>query len=373
MIFNKKNIVFFVIFLILFLAITLLWEVYITSSESLKEKEFNEREMIDRRANSLLEEVQNFPRSAVDDILFLSKLSSITDTMNFSKDSKNQLTSISNAEVDFLNFLRQNSAYYIFKYIDHSRAEIVHVRFDKEGKHVVVSNKSLSDSETYYFNQIIKLDGDEVFISQLNLHRENGNVENRGTVNDPEYIPVIRYGVHVFDEAGVSNGIIMSTVYADYFLEDIRRAQRNGEMVTLLDNKGHYLSNVDRRKEFSFDLGKNKIFLNDYPDLPKDVLSDFDQRKRYETDDEIFSFWKINPTSGSFELYKGSEKLFGPNSQDDYYWVLVVVSNKYAIQNQLTEVPWDFIILVLFTILVLTLIILLLFVLYSKINRHEIR
>ena len=72
------------------------------------------------------------------------------------------------------------------------------------------------------------------------------------TVENPEYVPVIRYAMPVFSDNGDRKGAVVFNVYADYFLEDIRRLNKEGDTSFLIDNRGYYLAHSNKSKEFSF-------------------------------------------------------------------------------------------------------------------------
>lgn len=296
---------------------------------------------IDQRMVSLFYEINNFPRNAANDILFLNKLSSLTKLLDITGASafRNQQAKV--LQGDLLEFIRENSAYYKLEYIDETGQEITGVFFDGT-EYGIISDQNLQDLFTRsYFGQTTSLDVDEVLISPLELNIKNGVLENRGNVGNPIYVPVIRYTTPLFDSALNRKGILTSSVYADYFLDRIRRFQREGEKVFLIDDAGYYLAHPQRSKEFGFILNKDDNFYQDYPDVSPDILEDFSQRQT-ETSDYLFSFRHIYPTLGSFELYKGSEKILGKNSAADYYWTLVAVSDKSDMQRVSADLKQNF-------------------------------
>ena len=69
--------------------------------------------LIDQRMVSLFFEINNFPKSVGNDILFLSELSSMEQLIN-SNDKNIREQKISDVGKDFLGFLRENKVYYQF-------------------------------------------------------------------------------------------------------------------------------------------------------------------------------------------------------------------------------------------------------------------
>ncbi len=367
---SKKIVVGFICLLFVMLLGSLTIESYFNLSQNLKIYNDKLIDVIDQRMTSLFSEINNFPRTAADDILFLSALSCLEELTSFSIDkTTNDLAKIFDDLLtrNFLEFLKVNTAYYQLRYIDENGQAVVRVEFDGNNYKVISKNELQNKKDKYYFKQTIRLDKKEIFISPIDLNIENGEIENRGTEDNPTYVPVIRYGTPVFDNQGNKKGIIIANVYADYFLEDIRRFQRPRENVFLVNEKGYYLAHPDRDKEFAFMFDRDDNFYNDYPEIPKGILSDFSKRK-IETDDFIFSFRRIYPTISSFEVYQGSEKILGENSENNYFWVLISASEKGELNKAPEGLEKNYLLSLLFSWIIVLIIIVLVFVLAFKMS-----
>lgn len=360
---NRKFVFSLICILFITLFIFLAIQGYFNLKIHIKNYRANSLDLIDQRIKSLLFEINNFPGSAGSDILFLSELSCMFGAANF-VDIELRKQTIKDIEEDFLLFLRANSAYYQLRYIDETGMEIIRADFDGS-KYNVISEQMLQDKlDRYYFNETMKLNEREIFVSPLDLNIEGGEIENRGTKNNPIYVPVIRYAIPLFDDKEIRKGILISNIYADYFLEDIRRAQREGEIVFLINNEGYYLAHPNKSKEFAFMFeSKEDNFLNDYPEIKKEFLLDFTKR-RFESNDLIFTFRYIYPTATSFEIYEGSKQIFGKNPEDKYYWILVSISDKEIINKMNYSLRNSYFFYLLFS----GLIILIIFVLVFYIN-----
>ena len=121
---------------------------------------------------------------------------------------------------------------------------------------------------------VLVLELEEVFISPLDLNVEGGELENRGTAGDPEYVPVLRYATPVFNEQGERKGIVIVNVYAYAVLSFVREKLVGLEASKILINSdGQYLFHQESRKEFSF-MFKNRDFSFgiDYPEESLEVL-----------------------------------------------------------------------------------------------------
>lgn len=322
----------------------------------------NAVDIIDQRMHSIFLEINNFPGNAASEIIFLSKLSSFKDAVNNSQGSEIKANGVKNIEKDFLEFIKQNSAFYQLRYIDKNGNEIVRVDFDGENYKATPKSKLQDKSWRYYFDKAMSLDEGEVYISPLDLNIENEEIENRGTEKNPAYVPVIRYATPVFDKERNKRGIIITNIYADYFLEDIRRFQREGEKVFLINNEGYYLAHPNRSKEFAFMFDKDDTIYKDYTEVFKETLLDFSKR-RLETEDYVFSFRHVYPTIGSFEINEGSKKVFKKNSEEDFYWILISVSDKKEIEKAENNLKEAYFISMVFSGVIISIIVALVFVL----------
>ena len=323
---------------------------------------------IDQRMGSLFWKIKNFPRTASNDILFLSRLSSVHELINVETVEERKRTK-QNLENDFLQFIEENSAYYQLRYIDEAGHEVVRVDFDEAGYEITPEGGSQNKGMRYYFEQISQLDNHEVYISPLDLNIEDGELENRGDEANPEYVPVVRYGTPIFNSVGERKGIIISNIYVDYFLEEIRRFQRAGEKAFLINKDGYYLAHPEQDKEFAFMFGAEDNFYLDYPEIERENLSDFTKR-RIEVGELIFSFRHVYPTVGAFEIYEGSKKTIGNHSDNDYYWILVSVSDKEEVKKIPDQMKSDYLLEMAISLFIIALIIFSVFLIILKNSHH---
>jgi methyl-accepting chemotaxis protein len=361
---NKKVLIACVFILLSILFIFSARQGYSNLKSSIKNYQMNSFEIIEERMFSVLTEINIFPRSAGNDILFLSKLFSLKNIIN---GEENHVDELADLRSNFLTFLEQNIAYYHLRYINEFGNEIVRVDFDGENQYIVLENELQNKKHREYFQETAKLNSGEVYISKLDLNVENDELENRGTEENPIYVPVIRYATPLFNNNGERKGLIISNIYADYFLDDIKRSQREGEIIFLIDNQGDYLAHPDKEKEFAFMFDeKEDNFYSDYPEIKEGFLLNL-SAKRFESDNSIFTFEYFHPTSTNFEVYEGSKKVFGETPEEKYYWILVSVSKKEIISEISDDLKSGY----LFSLLFYGLIILIIFCLIIGMNFKE--
>lgn len=311
------------------------------------------KDMIDQRTGSLLFEINIFPQDLGDDLLFLSKLSSLHKIFDSTGEAKGK--AIEKLEEDFLSYIKCSTAYYRLRYIDETGQEIVRVEFDGINYKVVSEDNLQNKAHRNYFSETVKLNERENYLSSLDLSVENGIIENRGSEEDSNYVPTIRASTPVFNNNELK-GIVIFDIYANYFLDVIRQSQREGEGIFLIDKEGYYLAHPDREREFSFIFEKEYNFFNDYPEISKEILLDFNKRK-FESENFIFSFRHISPTIENSRISNG-----------DYSWILVSVSDKTELSSVVDNLKDSYLYFLLFSGIIIFVILALVFVVVFIVN-----
>ena len=152
-----------------------------------------------------------------------------------------------------------------------------------------------------------------VYISPLHHDKVNG-----------ETITAFNYITPVFNSVGDKVGLIVLTIDASYFLDDIRNYSKPDEKVYLIDSRGFYLAHPEKSKEFVSGKDSFGSFVDDYSDIGEEILTS--DERRLENDDYVFSLRRIYPTASGFEL-------LGDNYDDSYHWILVSVREQPKTQG----------------------------------------
>lgn len=261
------------------------------------------RDAIIKRLEHFFFTMNDFPGSAGKDILFLHALSSVQNLHNGAE-------RVISADVhrDFKNVLDNNNAYKDLLF--YRKGFDCVMRVHKED----TSGTALCESPTPAIADILRkaepLLMDEIYISPP--------ISYRDIFPEGENAPVIVYVTPANTDCS-----IISIIDANYFLEEARRLSREGEDVFLLDREGAYLANRDQSKEKFSDMAGN--FYRDFPAVPAGALADTDMRF-LETPEKDLTFWRIYPTESNFAIYEGSNKILGEGHTNEYFWVMVVVS-----------------------------------------------
>jgi len=345
---SRKLLIGIILLLFVMLLIFLITDGYLNLDRDIKINSADAVDIIDQRLSSLLSDVNIFPQFVGHDLIFLSRLSSLKKVISSGEISKD-------LENDFSEFIKQSTSYYQLGYLDNEGNEILKLEYDGRNYQIISREELGNKRNEDYFIETSKFNEGEVFISQINLNSMEGDVE------DSDYFPVILSSVPVFSESGERAGVVFLSFYADYFLNDIRNFQREGESVFLIDEEGNYLAHPIREKEFAFAFGREDSIYDDYPEISNITFSDYAVR-RFETDNLIFSFRYIYPTAGDFGVHKGLEKIFGENPEERYFWILVSVSDKNEIDSTVKELKSKYLYFLLFSGLIILIIVILVFI-----------
>jgi len=334
---SRKFLIGFISFLFLILFIFLGIDGYLNLERDQEINIANSRDMINQRTSSVISEMNIFPQNIDEGVIFLSRLSSLNQVIDSTNESKEKYLKI--LESDFLNYIKESNAHYQLSYIDETGQEISKAGFNGTEYYIGSKDELQNEKEDHCFIETIKLDKGELYVSGLELDSQAGIMREDMNVNRFVSFPIIRIATPVFGNQGNKKGVIVLSIYMDYFLEDIRMAQREGEVTFLIDKEGYYLAHPDKEKEFSFKFNKNYKFYTDYPEISETFLAKGDNR-RFEKDNLVFSFSYIHPIVGS-------TRIFGLDG--NYSWILVTVSDKSELDITLKRLKTDYLYFLLFS------------------------
>jgi len=240
------------------------------------------------------------------------------------KDWKNIYTS---ALKDYMN---SEISYYKIRVFSLNGDEKISIKRNKKtGKAMQLDiNKLSNKADRDYFNEALKLEKGEVYISKMNLNIENGRIEK-------PLIPVIRYSTPIINKNGELKGVIVLNFDANYILNEIIKrksldGKNNLQEYYLLNEEGYYLFHKDRTKMWGFQLGVNFNFNNDYKGVFDKLKNN--KLKIYIENDKIYSIDKIYPNK-KYNKYR--------------YWYLVTVIDKDVALSLLQEFIYQFLFVLL--------------------------
>jgi methyl-accepting chemotaxis protein len=190
--------------------------------------------------------------------------------------------------------------YQQIRYLNQDGMEVARVDNRFGGLDVVSRTDRLQDkSDKEYFSSTVDLDSGEVFISELNLNREHGEVE-------VPYVPVFRLSTPVFNRLGQHRGALVLNAYADQLLDILDAG--DGE-IYMAGERGEYIRHPDPAMEFGADLGTGSVLQIDFPRLVEELA-----------DGEVSTMTLIDDERG--EAMAVQKVRFDPGNRDRF-WIVV--------------------------------------------------
>ncbi|MBI4388786.1 MAG: PAS domain S-box protein [Nitrospinae bacterium] len=134
--------------------------------------------------------------------------------------------------------------------------EIVRVQRSGGGLEIVLDHLQRKGDRDY-FQEAVRLPEGRMYISEVNLNREDGRIEEPHT-------PVIRLAVPVFDAEGTVFGIVALNIDFKSMLGSFARP---GRQIFITNDSGDFLLHPDPAKTYGFDLGKPRRIHDSFPRL----------------------------------------------------------------------------------------------------------
>ena len=199
--------------------------------------------------------------------------------VNFLKEITKQELTLTNDELIYdtkkeienvyYHFSKNNIQYDQIKFIDKDGYEQVRIN-NLEGEPYIVSRDELQyKGNRYYVKQSKNLKEGQIYVSNLDLNRENGKIEI-------PYKPVIRYVTPIYIEDKLM-GFVVLNLNANYILKDIEKVQNENKYnnLMLINKEGKYILHPQKSKEWGSeeDLNTGENFKNDYLDIYEEILT----------------------------------------------------------------------------------------------------
>ncbi len=111
-----------------------------------------------------------------------------------------------------------------------------------------------------YFKQTVNLQNNQVYLSEVELNKEHGEISEPHT-------PVIRAGTPVYDEEGNVFGIIIINANFTSMLRGVEKHIAQNRLLYIANQKGSYVYHDDPSKLYADDLQHTQRIQNDFPEI----------------------------------------------------------------------------------------------------------
>lgn len=191
----------------------------------------------------------------------------------------------------FLAFVQNRQYYDQLRYLDENGQEVARVNLQNREATLVPPDQLQDKSSTPYFQESMQLDPGQIYVSDINLNRENGEIEI-------PYKPVIRYAIPIYNNQGENEGILVANILVARLLEIAENETLQIEYETevfVVNSEGFYLSHPDSEKEWAFEFEREANVQQDYSrEIVQQILSQ-ESGLITEEQDYIYSYHTITP------------------------------------------------------------------------------
>ncbi len=211
---------------------------------------------------------------------------------------------LSEVENLFQSYSQIRKVFVQMRYLDNTGHERVRVDFENNTVKIIRGKQLQDKSHRPYFRRTINLQAGDIYLSPLDLNRENKEI-------DIPFKPVLRYAVPVVIDKKPA-GIVALNLIADTgsFLHMPIKGEKSLEPYILANQDGFYLRHPDSAKEWGMMEGLNRKHHNvkqDYPEVAKQILSG---------------------KEGVFSLRSGKTIVYipffpHPETDNDNFWVII--------------------------------------------------
>ncbi|MCE1225237.1 MAG: sensor domain-containing diguanylate cyclase [Geobacteraceae bacterium] len=313
--------VFIPLLLLLAIVIGLLWLIDVRSQKAILYS--SEKNLTKLVSQTVRDELQNVSS----DLFYLANLPQLQEYLTTGGPPPASLTE------NMLLFSKHRKAYDQIRYLDRSGMEVIRINFDGRTAVRVPSDQLQSKAKRYYFEDTLRLERGDVYVSPLDLNIEGSKIER-------PLKPMIRFGTPVFDKNGQKRGVIVLNYLGNQLLTTLDKySSKNGSQLTLLNSEGYWLKGLRAEDEWGFMLPERKE-ANIGKQFPVAWLEcSQNQDGQILTDKGLFTFSTIYPLQTGQLSSTGNTAASGRSMaqvpSDRYFWKMVSFVSPEVVRTKL--------------------------------------
>jgi len=239
------------------------------------------------------------------DLLYLSQMTYLNNYVNGKNDSLGEWSK------ELCVYSKNKKMYDQIRYIDGSGLELVRInsnRIDPNKPLIVKKSELQNKKDRYYFKKSIDLKLNQIYVSPLDLNKENKKIER-------PIKPMIRFATPIFNSNDNIKGVVVLNYLGEKLLDKISTIymKKTYSRPLLLNKESYYLLG-EEDKEWGFMYGDKKDvnFKNEFPNVWKEIEKN--ESGQYMSGSQLFTYTKIRPLETIDTMME---------SKKDYYWILV--------------------------------------------------
>ncbi len=229
--------------------------------------------------------------NVISDLMFLSSYLARWNSEQESREKEAEIAEL------FMTFSREKQLYDQIRYIDTQGKEVVRINF-RNGQPTKVAQHRLQDkSARYYFQETIKLDKGNIYISPLDLNIEQGVIEK-------PLKPMMRFAIPLYTRDGANKGILVLNYLGERMLGNFSRAGANiADHIHLVNADGYWLRSPQRSDEWGFMFPHAQRFSDRYPQAWK--LIEQGNSGQISAAEGLFTVESVTPRQVAAQLIEG--------------------------------------------------------------------
>ncbi|NDJ35771.1 MAG: methyl-accepting chemotaxis protein, partial [Chloroflexi bacterium] len=238
----------------------------LTTTQTLEENEIETLTQVDALRAA---EVEGFLLEREEELVAVSDFSSIdllAASLTQQQGEEAYNLAVDAVAHDFLALANNLPFFDQIRYLSTDGVELVRVDRDPGQPAVTAPTAQLQDqADNAYFQEAASLPEGSVYISPVNLNREQGQIEE-------PFTPVLRMSTPVYDDLnGQFAGVLVFNVRADAFFTFLEAFEN--EQVYLVDSAGTFLLHPEEGARWAADLGHGTVLETQFPERAAEFLS----------------------------------------------------------------------------------------------------
>lgn len=216
-------------------------------------------------------------------------------------------------KTQFQEIVKTNNDIDQIRVLDKNGMEIIRINSDKNNLHVVSESDFQDKSDRYYFKDVITKPKNYVYLSDIDLNVENGEIES-------PHKTMLRFATSIVDGSGNQMGIMIVNHNMDSILSLIADISQGSMMI--VDNNGQVIYSKDPSNLFGNQLQTNY----NYFEKDDSILQILDtESMMHDKENQLYKFWKKIPSP----------------SDPDKFWILITTIPQSVIVTPIQDAIVD--------------------------------
>jgi len=234
----------------------------------------------------------------------LIKFSEFGDSFLFDKGEWFELI-----KIQFQEIVKTNPNIDQIRVLDKNGMEIIRINSDENNLYVVSENELQDKSDRYYFQDVITQSKNYVYLSDIDLNVENGEIAS-------PHKTTLRFSTLITDGDNTKMGIMVVNHNMDDLLDSI--AQISKGSITIVDNNGQVIFSENQSILFGNQLQSGYNYFEEHNSIFELLETD---SMLYDQEKENYKFW---------------QKVSSP-SDPEKYWIIIANIPQNAINGPIQD------------------------------------